>query len=206
MNTAEQMIKTLPTPGTPMDGGYYVGRYQINGEEYAMIVAPKATGEHGDVRWNKNYGSIEGALSYSDGQGNTLAMAEAGSELAEWALALDIDGFTDWYLPSLDELELCYRAFKPTDEENSQWARSGINLSAVPPTWPYTADIPAQTSTEAFRSEGPEAFEAEPYWSSTQLAADSTNAWCQYVNDGHQNYWNKNSYQFRARAVRKIKI
>lgn len=209
MNATAESIATLeiPTiPGTPFGGGFYVGRFACNGEQFALIVAPKSPGEHDDIRWHSNYDSIEGALSYNNGQANTQAMAEAGSDLAKWALALEIDRLTDWYLPSLDELELCYRALKPTEEENAQWARSGINLSAVPPTWPYTADMPAQTSIEPFRADGSEAFEAEPYWSSTQYAGLSYDAWAQTFTNGGQYFWCKLNFSFRARAVRKIKI
>lgn len=206
MNTAEQLANVIPTlPGTPFGGGFYAGRYQIDGEEYALIIAPKALGEHNDTVWHTTYDDIPGAKHYTDGLANTQAMAAAGSELAKWALALDIDGQQDWYLPSLDELEICYRALKPTPEENSQWARSGINLNALPPACPHTADLPQQTPVEAFQAGGSEAFETEPYWTSTQHAAGSLSAWAQNFYDGGQYNWNKNLNEFRARAVRRIK-
>lgn len=206
MNTAEQLTNVIPTlPGTPFGGGFYAGRYQIDGEEYALIVAPKAAGEHDDTAWHMTYDDIPGAKHYADGLANTQAMAAAGSKLAQWALALDIDGQQDWYLPSIDELEICYRGLKPTAEGNSQWARSGINLSALPPAWPYTADLPQQTPVEAFQAGGSEAFEAEPYWTSTQHAAYGLDAWAQFFDYGNQNNWGKFYNEFRARAVRRIK-
>jgi hypothetical protein len=205
MNPNKQITDTLPAIAAPYGGGFYVGQYQIDGEEYVLIVAPKAAGEREDTVWHTKNNNVEGAKSYCDGLANTQAMAAAGSELAQWALALDIDGLQDWYLPSLDELEICYRALKPTPEGNSQWARSGINLSTLPPAWPYTADLPQQTSIEAFQDGGSEAFEAEPYWTSTQHAANGGNAWAQYFSYGYQSYWLKCINEFRARAVRKIK-
>lgn len=190
---------------TPMEGGYYAGRAKINGREYGIAVAPKAHGEHKAAVWNRSTKSVEGALSYCDGLLNTQAMADAGSKIAAWALALDIGGHKDWYIASQDELEVCYRAFKPTDEKNWLSARSGINLSAVPPTYPYTAALPAQTADELFRAGGSEAFEAEWYWTSTQHASGGTDAWCQDFSYGNQYVYLKGGTS-RARAVRRFPL
>lgn len=204
-NTAEQIVHETPTvPGTPYDGGFCVGRFLCNGEPHLLIVAPKAAGEHDDAEWHTEYSDIAGAQSYCDGLANTQAMAEAGSELAQWALGLNIDGHADWYLPAQDELELCYRALKPTTDDNYLYGRSGINVSAAPPTYPYTADAPAQTPVEAFQVGGSEAFDEAWYWSSTQHASLSGGAWCQGFGAGGQDSSLKAS-QLRARAVRKIK-
>lgn len=172
--------------GTAMGGGFYAGRIRVGDDIFALIVAPKAEGEHEDTRWNKSDKSIEGALSYFDGLANTKAMAEGGSKLAQWALGLRIGGNDDWYLPSQDELEICYRNLKPTDETNWCYARSGINLSAANPTYPYTPEFPAQTLAEAFQQGGSEAFDPAWYWSSTQHASDSGYAWDQLFSYGNQ--------------------
>ena len=114
-------------------------------------------------------------------------------------------GFTDWYLPSQDELEILYRVFKPTAKENSQWVRSGINLSALPPTRPYALDSPVQTAAPDFQGDNAEAFATAWYWSSTQYAADSVFAWCQHFFSGTQ-YGNHTARGLRARAVRRVAI
>src|ERR1700722_17933065 len=128
--------------GVTLGGGFYAGRILISGILYALIVAPKTEGERKAGAWSKSYDSVPGALSWNDGAANTAAMAESGSALAKWAKDLTIGGYSDWYIPSLDELEICYRSFKPTAEQNSLWNRAGINVSAVPPTYPYTAELP----------------------------------------------------------------
>ncbi|GAA5785095.1 hypothetical protein [Chitiniphilus shinanonensis] len=100
--------------------------------------------------------------------------------------------------PARDELELLYRAFKPTDGENYTW-RHGENPSAVPPTFPYTAASPSQTALVSFQDEGAEAFEPAWYWSSTQFSAND--GWLQYFGDGTQHDARKDA-AYRARAVR----
>ena len=132
--------------GTAMGGGFYAGRIMIEGQAYALIVAPKAEGET-EKEWIADYQDVPNAQSFNDGLTNTLAMAEAGSELAQWARDLRIADHDDWYIPSQDELEIIYRNLKPTTRENYCYARSGINLSAIEPTRPYTPDFPLHTQT-----------------------------------------------------------
>jgi hypothetical protein len=191
--------------GTAMGGGFYAGRIRVGDDIFALIVAPKVEGEHEDAAWNTSAKSIEGALSYFDGHANTIAMAEGGSDLAKWALDLRIGGNDDWYLPSQDELEILYRNLKPTADKNWCYARSGINLSAAIPTYPYTPDFPVQTLAEVFQQGGSEAFEQEWYWSSTQHASYSDCAWSQHFSYGYQDY-NRKYDELRARAVRRLAI
>ena len=199
-------LAEIPTIlGTAMGGGFYAGRIRIGDQVFALIVAPKADGEHEDAPWNDTDNTVDGAKSYFDGLANTDAMASAGSELANWARGLRIEGHDDWYLPSQDELEIIYRNLKPTAEANWCYARSGINLSAVEPTRPYTPDFPVQTLTEVFQKGGAEAFDLVWYWSSTQHVSDSACAWCQDFDDGYQGSNHKN-YYYRARAVRRLVI
>ena len=153
------IAEILPIIGTTMGGGFYAGRVRDGGQVFALILAPKAEGAQDGIAWNGNTRMVEGALSYCDGMANTLAMAAAGSELAKWARGLTIDGNSDFYLPSQDELEIIYRNLKPTNQKNYLYGRSGINASAVTPTYPYTRTLPAQTQAGAFQAGGEEAFE-----------------------------------------------
>ena len=194
----------LPTiAGTPFAGGFYAGRFQIDGAEYALIVAPKTQGEHQPTTWGEYGHDIEGARSYNDGRANTEAMAAAGSALAQWALQLDIEGHTDWYLPSRDELELCYRNLKPTEDENWCSFRDGDNPSSLQLGYPYTEASPAQVTDPAFQAGGAEAFQAETYWASTQYSPNG--AWIQTFVDGDQYHGHKDNTR-RAVAVRRFKV
>ncbi|BAK75425.1 hypothetical protein NH8B_0590 [Pseudogulbenkiania sp. NH8B] len=197
------MKVTTPTViGTAFEGGFYAGRFRIGAQEFALIVAPKADGET-TGKWGEYGADIEGARSCFDGLANTQAMAAAGSDLAKWALGLNIGGYTDWYLPSRDELEIPYRNLKPTDDENYCSFRDGDNASSIPPGYPYTEQSPAQTAVEAFQQGQPEAFEACWHWSSTQYSPYY--AWFQGFVGGLQGDCHKDG-QGRARAVRKIPV
>ena len=197
-------MNSNPIIGTAMDGGYYAGRIRIEEQTFALIVAPKELGEIKPSIWIPGYKAVPGAMSYNDGLSNTRAMAESGSELAKQILDLRTGDAADWYLPSQDELEIVYRNLKPTTDKNYCWARSGINLSAIEPTRPYTPDFPAQTLAEAFQAGGDQAFEEARYWSSTQHS-DPDYAWCQGFDGGGQHCHDTYS-ELRARAVRRLEI
>jgi hypothetical protein len=194
---------TIPTEiGAAFEGGFYAGRFRIGNDEFALIVAPKAEGET-TGKWGEYDQDVPGACSCFDGRANSAAMIEAGSDLARWALGLNINGFDDWYLPSRDELEILYRNLKPTSDENYCSFRDGDNASSVPAGYPYSKSSPPQTAAEAFRTGGAEAFEPKWHWASTQCSPDS--AWIQGFTGGSQNGYLK-TYVLRARAVRKIRI
>jgi hypothetical protein len=180
-------VAEIPTIlGTAMGGGFYAGRYQANVKTFAIIVPSKAESRHDPMCWNTNYKSVEGALSVHDSMANTLSMAAAGSPLAQFALDFRAGGQDDWCVAAQDVAEIVYRNLKPTTDTNSLYMRSGINLSAIVPTPPYTPDFPAQTLAEAFQQGGSEAFDADAYWTSTQSASYAGYAWCQHFYSGLQ--------------------
>ena len=201
MNAQTQTIPT--TPGTPFEGGFYAGRFMLDGSEYALIVSPKAQGELEEAQWGPYGKDLPAATSCNNGLSNTQAMAAAGSDLARWMLALDINGFTDWYLPSRDELELCYRNLTPTAETNWCSFRDGDNPSSVPGGYPYTKASPTTTTASDFEQGGEQAFVDAWHWASTQFSP--YNAWIQHFGGGNQNYYRK-VIAFRARAVRRFKV
>lgn len=90
----------LPERGQPLAGGTYVTRYWLNGQERALVLMP----DEFEGAWGEYGTKIEGANSYSDGEANTRAMAEAGSEIAAKALELDA------YIPSCLEGQLLMAA------------------------------------------------------------------------------------------------
>lgn len=75
----------LPERGQPLAGGKFITRYWLNGQERALVLLDN---ELSGV-WGKYGAELPGATSYSDGEANTRAMAEAGSVVAIKALELD---------------------------------------------------------------------------------------------------------------------
>lgn len=90
----------LPERGQPLAGGVFVTRYWLNGAERALILLPDEL----SGAWGEYGVEIKGAGSYSDGEANTRAMAEAGSVIA--VKALELDGF----IPSCLEGQLLMAA------------------------------------------------------------------------------------------------
>ena len=74
----------LPERGQPLAGGIFVTRYWLNGQERALVLL----NDEFEGAWGEYGAKIEGAGSYSDGEANTRAMAEAGSQIAIKALEL----------------------------------------------------------------------------------------------------------------------
>ena len=202
MNADQPTILVPEQFGAPFEGGYYGGQIRSGAKTFAIAWAPKATGTT-KAAWLPKRKLVPGASSCFHSMDNTLAMAAAGSKLAKWALALDIAGHKDWCMPARDVLELAYRHLKPGTAENVAGSRDGDNPSSIPPGYPYTEQLPAQTSAIAFQAGGAEAFDPVWYWSSTQSSED--NAWLQYFLNGGQDD-NYKSYEAQARAVRLIQL
>jgi Protein of unknown function (DUF1566) len=194
--------EVLPAIGTFMEGGHFGGVIRINDALFGVIWAPKEGGET-TAAWAPQRNDVQCAMSCFDSVSNTKALAEAGSQLAAWALGLTINGFSDWCIPARDVLELAYRHLKPTTYETGGYFRDGDNPSSVPAGYPYREKLIEQTALEQFQEGNAEAFEEEDYWSSTQSSDDR--AWCQVFGYGSQGSYGK-SAELRARAVRLIQL
>ncbi|MES2909851.1 MAG: DUF1566 domain-containing protein [Pseudomonadota bacterium] len=78
----------------------------VNGVEqpaYALIVSEPAKGQIISA-WGERGKMIEGSDSRRDGKANTDAMAAADCPAAIKVKALKIEGHSDWYIPSLGEM------------------------------------------------------------------------------------------------------
>lgn len=189
--------------GSPLEGGFFGGIINVNGQHKAIIWAPKKLGSIKTHLLNSP-NPVAGAGSPADCLTNTRALLAAGSPAAEFVTSLTIDGHNDWLIPSRDVLELGYRHFKPTAYENYASWRDGENANSIPPGWIYTPTEPAQTQLEAFRAEGEEAFDAAWHWSSTVLPQGDT-AFFQFFHYGCQDDYYLHA-ECRVRAVRLIQL
>lgn len=188
------------------DGGALMARFRI-------IVAPKATGEATLAMKNDGlkmalaggYGTSypNGSNAIDNGQKATEAMYRATSPstnaaaypAANWARNLNIGGYTDWYIPARDELELMYRNLRPQTANNAIVRRSGgspqiidlssggaqsgigdttsiviangVNANSEPVGAAYTTLVPARTSVALFQTGGAQALAATIHWSSS---------------------------------------
>lgn len=212
ITTASQFIPTAP--GTPFGGGYYVGRINIAGVIYALIAAPKTSGET-QLQWCTD--NIAGPYGLNDGVANTNELARSAElfPVAKWVKGLSIGGYRDWYIPSVDELELCYRQLKPTSASNLAQASGGprgamgYNPSSVPSGAAYTSTSPGISSSTLFRSTGAQALRVDiPYWTSSYASGGAGGvgrAYTQEFNYGAQVPVSENASQM-VRAVRRVRV
>jgi hypothetical protein len=134
-------------------------------------------------------------------------MDNASHPAAQFCEGLSIGGYTDWYMPAKNELEICYYNLKPTTTSNSGGPYAGgVNPNAVPSrSSTYTSGTPAQTSASAFQTGNSEAFTDIFYWSSTEYQINLVTAWGQQFSNGQQYNDVKNASQL-VRAVRRVAI
>ena len=212
----------VPTvPGTAWAGGIYVGRMIVNGENYALVAAPKATGQKAFVWKTTNTADIDAFGDLIDGLKNTNQYQDAAHPACVWARSLNISGCKDWYLPARDELEMLYRYLKPdktsnytaidrVDSKNGTVVvenAHGTNNNSVPTGTRYLVGNPAQVSNPIYQTGGAEALSTTGIGSSTvqtTILPLAPYTW-QHLTSGRQvsNGFTSNVFW---RAVRKVKI
>lgn len=204
-------VLTPSTIGDPYQGGFYAGRITLNGQLYALVVAPRSTESTQQFCNSSTANLTTQAKSLIDGYGNTIDLINNGSTIwpaAKYCYDLAVGGYTDWYLPSILELELLYRVFKPSETANvttavtatdvgggSVWSGGmyGLQTYSTPAAAAYTnsgvqATNPSMTSVQAFQGSGvQEGFSSVPYWSSSapgsSVSARENGTYLQF-NDG----------------------
>jgi hypothetical protein len=168
----------LPALGEGFEGGFFGGEITINGDRYALVVAPKIAGEKINLQHKKKkLDTFDGTDLDDDGFYNSCQISDANHPAAQFCRSLQIAGHDDWYLPSRDELMII-------------WMALGPNRKNTP---------------EAFRAGSPEAFADAWYWSSTEYAQFSDGAWVVGFGGGFQDI-NVKSLSTGVRAVRRFKI
>ncbi len=177
----------LPDIGAAYEGGFFAGQIGTGGvATHNLVVAPKSSGEDPAQPWKTSNTSTPGTSSVIDGPANTAAMIAAGAAshpAADFCNGLSIGGFSDWYMPAQNEVEVCYFNLKPTTDSNN--TGSGTNTNAVPSRGSnYTAGTPAQTAATDFQTGNTEEFDSVIYWTSTEFSA--TAAWWQSFTTGFQ--------------------
>jgi hypothetical protein len=203
--------------GEPWGGGYFAGYISHTADgnpTHALIIAPSETGATGtgytlttDLQWKTAATTTGGASSEFDGAANTAAMVTAGiadHPAAEFCVNLSIGGFTDWYLPSLYELDIAYFNLKPSTVANI--TSVGVNAYSVPKRESnFTTTYPTVTSVEAFStsSQGFSTASNPFHWCSTETSVLGATRYRPL--DGFRDAVGK-AVSYRVRAFRRIAL
>jgi hypothetical protein len=208
LSAASNSVTPALAIGDAFGGGFFAGQIGVAGvATHNLVVGPVASAQNTSIQYKNANTSVPGADSVIDGPQNTADMVADGNSTvypaAHFCNNLVIGGFSDWYMPAKNELEVCYYNLKPTTTSNN--TSSGTNTNAVPSRGSnYTSGTPARTSAAAFQSGGSEAYVAEhEYWSSTENTA--TTAWYQYFTNGNQANDTKTGSN-RVRAIRRVAV
>lgn len=209
-SAASNSISTLPAIGDSYQGGYFAGQISTSANGVAthnLVVAPVSSGQSASKQWKTSNDETTGTTSFIDGPSNSSTMNNASHPAAQFCEALSIGGYTDWYMPAKNELEILYFNLHPTTTVNSP--AGGNNVNSVPSRSGVfyndaPSGIPTQTSVTAFRTSGSEAFSTVYYWSSTQ-SADLVRGRIQTFNDGNPGDNDKTTNRY-VRAVRRVAV
>jgi hypothetical protein len=203
-------IAPVPVVGSALGGGFFAGQISTAGNgiaDYNLVIGPVASAQTTGVQWKTTLTSSGGTSSVIDGPTNSANMNSASHPAAQFCEGRTIGGFSDWYMPAKNELEVCYYNLKPTTTANI--TARGSNTNAVPSRGSnYTAGTPAQTSATSFRTGNSEAFASGAYWSSTQVTpppGSNTQAWFQTFGNGNQYFYFVN-YSRYVRAIRRVAV
>lgn len=202
----------IPPIGTFYEGGYVGGYISDTADGVPtriLIVAPKASGETylaykttatpdapSDVAQNLTNGSLA-----------TNAFNDASHPLFQWASGLTINGYSDWYIPALREMEILYRNLKPSTAPNN--TSFGLNPNAVPSaTSNYSVSNPGVTSVESFAVGGENAFRSisgfqSDYFVSTENSGFTNQAFLVRFSEGSHTSAGKFNSAF-GRAIRSV--
>jgi hypothetical protein len=209
-SAASNSITTILVIGQAYGGGFYAGQISTAGNgvaDYNLVVGPVASAQSTGVQWKTTNTTTAGTTSDIDGPTNSSNMNNASHPAAQFCEGLTIGGFSDWYMPAKNELEVCYYNLKPSTVSNITSA--GINPNAVPARASnYTTGNPAQTTVTDFQIGGAEAFTAvgaeSEYWSSTEQSASL--AWVDGFRTGNQFGNTKTGTGGPVRAVRRVAV
>jgi hypothetical protein len=206
-SAASNSVTPLPAIGGAFGGGFFAGQISTAGNsiaDYNLVAGPVSSAQSLGKQWKTSNTATAGTSSVIDGPTNSSNMNNASHPAAEFCEAVTAGGFSDWYMPAKNELEVCYYNLKPATTSNN--TSSGINANAVPARASnYTAGTPAQTLATDFQTGGAETFGGVGpyYWSST--SPSTLYGEVQFFSTGQQLVYGKTS-SYRVRAVRRVAV
>ena len=115
--------------GGSVCGGFYMGTIFADSSCYYLIVSPLSGGSAA-CSWGN---SLTNADDNCDGYGNTYDnLANNTFPAGNWVATRTINGFSDWYLPAISELQFVY------SNKNCMPAGEGFPTSTWPSYWSST--------------------------------------------------------------------
>ena len=210
MQLQKQGLWPSPPPiiGQAYGGGYFAGQINVSGTIYNLVVSDKTVGEAYGKKWGTP-GENTGVTSLIDGPANTTTLAGLGAdyEAAIFCENLNTGGYTDWYLPSFNELTTIYYFLKPSTTINNTGTGATANaVSPQPISTNYTTGNPAQTSATSFRNgASSQEFVLANYWVSlAYVPLGNNNAWTRDFTNGEEGVNTKTITTYYTRAIRRV--
>ena len=206
---SNSVTPALPAIGAAFGGGFYAGQIGVSSvATHNLVVGPKSSAQNSSKQYKNEATATSGADSVINGPQNTADIVADGNSTvypaAHFCNDLVIGGYSDWYMPAKNELEVCYYNLKPTTKTNGTGGSIGQNPNAVPArASSYTSGTPAQTSAADFQDAGTEAYSPLSYWASTEHSA--TAGYFQSFYDGYQGFLTKTTSS-RVRAIRRVAV
>jgi len=205
----------IPTRfGQHFEGGYLAGVIRVRDSAYLILAAPKSTER--SIRFKTHCSGTPNTQLVNDGWSNTNAMNDSAHPAAHYCRSLTVGGHTNWYLPSRDELELCFRVFKPTAWNNVTYPAgtmsgnlslaNGTNLNSIPTGAAYTETNPARTIVTVFQTGNVEAFDtSDYYWTSTESSSNTNRSLIRAFSNGNRGGFYKTNVG-RVRCICRVLI
>lgn len=194
-----------PTIGSAYQGGYMGGQMstsQNGAATHNIVVSPLSTGAT-TALWKTSTTASTNPDGY-DGYANSVALYTTGHNAVIFCRNLTIGGYTDWYCPSMQEIEILYWNLKPSITAHNATIWPGNNI-AVPSRAGMTtyATHPGMTAVAIFQAGGAQAFLQDAYWTSNNWG----DTWGRYTtfNDGFA--WGAlKTTTTNVRAIRKVVV
>jgi hypothetical protein len=209
LSAASNSVTPAFIVGAAYGGGFYAGQIGVSSvATHYLVVGPRSSANSGAIQWKNANTDTPGASSVIDGPQNTADIVADGNSTvypaAHFCNDLVIGGYTDWYMPAKNEVEIQYYNLKPGTYPND--TTSGINPNAVPARASnYTAGTPAQTSAAAFQVGGAQEFVNLRWWSSTENTFNTVAV--QQFYTGLQFTCTKIQYPaYQVRAIRRVAV